>query len=318
MSKAFLPLVVGRLLALLPVAFMVSWMAFGLTFLMPGDAAEIIAGEQATAEQIESVRERLGLNRPILEQYVRWIGQIAQGDLGQSLMSSQRVADAVLGRLPVTIALTLLSVLFAILIGGPAGLIAGLNPNGILDRVVTIVATVGVAVPSFWMGAILISWLAIQLHWFPALGYVPLTRDPAAWLWHLALPAFALSFSTAAELARHLRASVRDIARRDFIAVARAKGLRYRVVVAKHVLRNAALPVVTVLGLQVSALLGGTVIIETVFNIPGIGQLGVHAVSQRDIPVIQGIVLLSTAVVVLINLLVDISYAMLNPKVRGA
>lgn len=315
---SFLPFIAGRLIALLPVAFLVSCIAFGLTYMMPGDAAEVIAGEQATTEQIESVRERLGLNRPVVEQYFTWIGQVARGDLGRSLMSSQPVAEAVLERLPVTVALTLLSVLIAIIIGGPAGLLAGLYPNGLLDRIVTVIATIGVAIPSFWMGAILISWLAIQHRLFPALGYVPFTTSPTDWLWHLFLPAFTLSSSTAAELARHLRASVRDVARRDFIVVARAKGLRFRAVVLKHVLRNAALPVLTVLGLQISMLLGGTVVIETVFNIPGIGQLGVHAVSQRDIPIIQGIVLLSTAVVIVVNLLVDLSYGLLNPKVRSA
>lgn len=315
---AILPFIARRLVALVPLVFLVSVLAFGLTYIMPGDAAEVIAGEQASAQQVEQVRRQLGMDQPALTQYARWVGKVASGDLGTSLMSSQTVVSAVLRCLPVTISLTLMSVFFAILIGGPAGLLAGLNPGTRLDRLVTAVATVGVALPSFWLGALLIGYFAIQLRWLPALGYVPLTEDPWGWFKHLILPAVTLSATTAAELARHLRASVRDVTQRSFVTVARAKGLRSRAVVLKHILRNASLPVVTVLGLQITALLGGTVVTETVFNMPGIGQLGVLAVAQRDIPVIQGIVLFSTAMVIVINLIVDLSYGLLNPKVQSA
>lgn len=305
-----------RLLGAIPLLILISIMVFSLVLLLPGDPAIAIAGDAASIETIESIRERLGENDPILERYANWAGDAVQGDFGTSLFSDQDVTDAIWQRAPVTGSLALVAIAIALIISIPAGLIAGLNPGTKFDRIATIGASMGVAIPSFWMGLLLAVIFAVNNDWLPAIGYVPLTEDPVEWLKHLILPAFSLGLASSATLTRQLRSSVITVMQQDYIRTARAKGLRSRKVVFKHVLKNASIPAVTALGLQVPLLLSGTVIIEGLFGLNGIGQYAVTAVLLRDLPVVQGVVMVSAVIVVVSNLAVDISYGYLNPKTR--
>lgn len=312
-----LQLVVRRLLALLPMLFLVSLIVFSLVLIIPGDPAITISGENATEAQIEATRERLGLNDPILVQYGRWAGNAIQGDLGTSLFSSRSVSSAIAERFPVTLSLTFAAIFVAMLIAIPAGIIAATKRGTWIDRVATLGASLGVAMPNFWLGLVLVLVFALWNPWFPAIGYVGFTENPFQWARHMFLPALTLGTAAAAETTRQLRSALSDVLHQDYIRTARAKGLRGRVVVMKHALKNAAVPVVTVIGLQVSLLLGGAVIVEQIFGIPGLGQLAIRAVLERDIPMIQGVVVVTTVIVLVVNLLVDLTYGFLNPKVRS-
>ena len=309
-------LMVRRVLSLVPLLFLVSLMVFALVLLIPGDPAISIAGENATPEQLEATRERLGLNDPVVVQYGRWAGGVLQGDLGTSLFSSITVWSLISDRLPVTISLTFAALVVALLIAIPAGLIAGTRAGSGADRTATLVSSFGVAMPNFWLGLMLILFFAIWNPWLPATGYVAFSEDPWLWLKHMILPAITLGAAAAAELTRQLRGSLVDVMHQDYVRTARSKGIGYRRVVSKHALKNAAIPVVTVAGLQVTRLLGGTIVVEQVFGLPGLGQLAIDAVTRRDLPMIQGIVVVAVLVAVLTNLLVDLSYGYFNPKVR--
>lgn len=310
--------VIGRrLLLTVPLLFFVSLIVFGLAQLVPGDPAVTIAGEQATPARIDEVREKLGINDPAVVQYGRLVGGVVQGDLGTSLYSEQKVTDALFTALPITLSLAGLALLFVVVVGIPFGLLAGTRPGSLIDRVLTAVAALGVAAPGYWVGILLIIAFGLGLGWFPTGLYVPFGDSPTRWLYHLILPAFALSLAGIVEVTRQLRSSMRDAMMADYVRTARAKGLRHRTIVLKHALKNAAVPLVTVLGLQVNVLLGGAIALELVFGFSGVGALAVRAVQNRDIPVIQGIVLLSVVVVSLSNLLVDLAYGWLNPKVRA-
>ncbi len=307
-----------RLIALVPLLFLVSLMVFSLVMLVPGDPAVTIAGENATEAQIDATRERLGLNDPVVVQYGRWVGNALQGDLGESLFSSQSVTDSIRTRFPTTFSLTLGAVVVALAIGIPAGIIAATRQGTWIDRLTTLGATAGVAVPNYVLGLLLILFFAIWRPWLPATGYVSFSEDPGGWLRHLILPAITLGTAGAAVVARQLRSSLYDVLQQDYVRTASAKGLRRSRVVLKHGMKNAAVPVVTVLGLQISFLLGGTVIVEVIFGIPGLGQLAISAVQERDIPLIQGIVVATTVIVVVVNLVVDLFYGYLNPRVRSS
>lgn len=309
-------LVVRRLLSVVPLLFLVTFLAYGMILLIPGDPAISIAGENATPEQVEATRERLGLNDPFLVQYGRWIGDALQGDLGTSLFSSRTVAGAIFERLGITLALTGAALTLAVVIAIPAGILAALRRGTWIDRATTLSTTIGVAMPNFWLGLLLVLAFAISNPWFPATGYVGFGEDPVEWARHLLLPAIALGAAACAEVTRQLRSAVIDVVEQDYVRTARAKGLQKRRVVGKHVLKNAAVPVVTVLGLQVTRLLGGAVIIEQVFALPGLGQLAVTAVFNRDVPMILGVVLVASLIAIVVNLLVDLSYGWFNPKVR--
>lgn len=311
-----LNLVVRRLLAVVPLLLLVTFLAYGLILFIPGDPAIAISGENATAEQVEATRERLGLNDPFIVQYGRWIGDAVRGDFGESLFTRRSVREAIFERLPVTIALAAAALALAVVVAIPAGILSALRRGSWIDRATTITATVGVAMPNFWLGLLLVLFFAISNRWLPAIGYVPFTEDPVTWAKHIALPAIALGAAACAEVTRQLRSAVIDVVEQDYVRTARAKGLRMRKVIAKHVLKNAAVPVVTVLGLQVTRLLGGAVIIEQVFALPGLGQLAVLAVFDRDVPMILGVVLVASVIAVAVNLLVDLSYGWFNPKVR--
>lgn len=305
-----------RLLTMIPLLFVVSVVTFMLVHLIPGDPAVTILGENSTPERVAEVNARLGLDDPLLEQYGRWVSGLPSLDLGTSLFSTEPVRDTLGARIPVTLSLTFSALLVALLIGVPAGVIAAANPGGWIDRVATFAATLGVAVPNYLLGSLLIVALALNGDLFPATGYTPITEDPGAWLRSITLPSVALGTAAAAEITRQLRGALIDVLQQDFIRTARAMGLKGKMVIGKYALKNAAIPLVTVLGFQVTALLGGTVIVEQIFGIPGLGQLAVRKVLEQDIPVVQGIVVVAVLVVVITNLLVDLTYTYLNPKVR--
>jgi peptide/nickel transport system permease protein len=310
--------VMRRLLGAIPLLILISIMVFSLVLLLPGDPAIAIAGDAASIETIENIRERLGENDPVIERYAKWAGNALQGDFGRSLFREQDVADAIWQRAPVTASVTFVAVVIALMISIPAGLIAGLKPGTKFDKFATIGASMGVAIPSFWLGLLLAVVFAVNNDWLPAIGYIPITENPWEWLKHMLLPAFSLGLASSASLTRQLRSSVITVMQQDYIRTARAKGLRSRKVIFKHLLKNASIPAVTGLGLQIPQLLSGTVIIEGLFGLNGIGQFAVAAVLLRDLPVVQGVVMVSAVLVVTSNLLVDISYGYLNPKTRLA
>jgi peptide/nickel transport system permease protein len=312
-----LQLIIRRLLALVPMVFIVSLMVFSLVLIIPGDPAITISGENATEAQIQATRERLGLDDPLLVQYGRWAVNAVQGDLGTSLFSNRSVSGAIIERVPITLVLTGSALVVALVLAIPAGIIAAMKRGTWVDRVATVGASAGVAMPNFWLGLVLILVLAVWNPWFPALGYVSPFDEPVRGLRHLALPAITLGTAAAAETTRQLRSALSDVLHQDYIRTARAKGLRGHSIIARHALKNAAVPVITVIGLQISVLLGGSVIVEQVFGIPGVGQLAIRAVLERDIPMIQGVVVMTTIIVLLVNLAVDVSYGWLNPKVRA-
>ncbi|MEO6122334.1 MAG: ABC transporter permease [Ilumatobacteraceae bacterium] len=305
-----------RLLALVPMLFVVSFVVYSLVLLVPGDPAVTLAGDNPTAEQIAETRVRLGLDDSILVQYGRWVSNAVQGDLGESLYSTQPVSTSVMSRLPTTLSLTFAAIGFALLVAVPAGLLAARRPRGIVDRLTSVGSSIGVALPSFWVGLVLIVIFTIKFDLLPPVGYVGLSDNPLEWLSHIALPAVALGSVAAAETTRQLRGAMVDVLKTDYVRTATAAGIRQRSVILRYALKNAASPVLTVVGLQVTFLLGGSAIVERMFNIPGLGSLAIDAVLSRDLPVIQGVIIVAVIVSVLANLLVDVAYGMLNPKVR--
>lgn len=311
-----LRLIIRRLAALIPLMFVVTIIVWGLLLLIPGDPARSLVGDTATAEEVDAVREELGLNDPAYVRYGRWLGGVVRGDLGTSLFTSYEVRDAIADRLPVTVSLVGTSFLLSVLIGVPTGVVAAVNRGRFLDRFLTIGTSVGVAVPNFWLGLVLVTFLSMKLGWFPAGGYVGFTDNPFEWAHRMALPAITLALAAAAEISRQTRAGMVDVLERDFIRTHRAKGIPQRRIILRYGLRSALMPVVTVAGLQIARLFGLSTIVEQIFNMPGVGQLAIDAVFKRDVPVIQGVVLMVTLVVVLANLVVDISYGYVNPKVR--
>lgn len=310
-------LLVHQLARMLLLLVGVSLVVFSLDSFIPGDPALVLAGENATAADVQRTRTQLGLERPELERYLAWAGKAVRGDLGRSLFSSQSVGFEIAARLPITLSLIALALLIALVAGIVTGVAAALHRGGVVDRGIVTLASLGVAMPNFWVGLLLVLAFAIKLPVFPATGYVPLTMNPAGWLIHLALPALALALAPAAEIARQVRGSVISILHRDYVRTAMAKGLPRRLVIGKHVLKNTGVTVATVAGIQVSVLLGGSVVIEQVFGLPGIGGLVLEAVVARDLPIVQGIVLVTTTMILACNLLIELSYGYFNPKVRG-
>lgn len=311
-----LQLIGRRIFGVLPVLLVVSLFAFSLVHLVPGDPAAIAAGDNASPEQIAATSARLGLDRGFFTQYFSWLGHAVTGDLGISWFTEQPAWDAIAGRIPVTASLTALALLWAVIIGVSLGLLAGLHPGGWIDRAATGFATLGISMPSFWVGLLLVSLLSLQNPLFPATGYAPMSAGFDVWFSHLFLPSIALGIATAAEIARQTRAGVVGEMDQDYIRTAEAKGLRRSVVVGKHALKNAAIPVVTVLGLQAAHLIGGAIVIEQVFGIPGLGSLALNSILQQDYPLLQAFIVVITVFVLAVNLLVDLSYGFFNPRMR--
>ena len=305
-----------RLLMTIPLLLVVSFLIYSLIVLVPGDPAVALAGQNPSPDQIEAVRERLGLNDPFLVQYWHWLSDALRGNLGKSLFTNEDVWSSILGRVPVTLSLTFLALLLAAILGLTLGMIAGLHPGSWIDRLATVGASIGVALPYFWVGMILVLIFAINNRILPATSYVPLTTSPIEWFKHLIIPALALAIAPMAVIARQTRAAVATIMTEDYIRTADAMGLSPTRVIVKHALKNAAVPVVTVFGIEANRLIGGTVVIEQLFVLPGLGQLAYQSVFARDFPMVQGVLLFTAALVLLINLTVDVSYGYFNPKIR--
>lgn len=311
-----LRLVSRRLIALVPLLFIVSVLTFSFTSLLPSDPVDLIIGDAGTQEQYEMVRERLGMNQPIVLRYVQWLGRAVQGDLGTSFFNSVSVTEAVMQRLPVTLSLTLVSAVIAVAVGIAAGVAAALRPRSWVDRLATVGATIGQAIPNFWFGLLLVAVFAVNLRWFPATGFTPISTSPWDWLKSVTLPAIALGLSSSAAIARQVRSAMVGVLQQDYIRAARAQGLPARRIILRHALTNAMVPVVAILSFQITVLLGGALIVEQVFSINGLGTLAIGAVRQQDIPMIQGLVLVMVGLVVAVQLATDIVYGLLNPKAR--
>ncbi len=308
--------VARRLLALLPVAVVVATVSFVLIHLAPGDPASLIAGPDASADEVERIRHHLGLDRPLGVQLVAWYGRLLRGDLGDSIFLRKPVTEAILDRAEPTLLLTALATLVAVALGVPIGVLAARRHDTATDQACMAFALVGISVPNFLAGLLLILVFSVWLRWLPVAGYAPLEYGWTGTLRSLALPALALGFVQSALIARITRSAMLDVLREQFITTGRAKGLGDGAVTFKHALKNAMVPIVTVIGISVAILIGGAVVVETVFNIPGLGRLIISAVLRRDYPVIQGVVLVIAAVYMLVNLMVDLSYLVLDPRVR--
>ncbi len=311
--------ILRRLASLIPLLLIVSFLVFCLTLLIPGDPARVLAGGQnATPAQVDQVRHQLGLDRPFLSQYWHWLVNALHGNLGYSLFHHDAVASSIASKFPVTFSVALGAMIVVLLIGAPTGVLAGTRPGSIADRIITITSSTMLAVPDFWLAIILIVVFAVNTHLLPAIGYVPFSQSPSQWAEHLVLPWIAAGLGGAATLARQLRGAIADVMEQDYIRTAEAKGLHERYIIGKHALKNAAIAPVTVLGIMFAYTLGGTVILEHIFSIPGLGQYFYLGLTAKDLPVIQGVALVVAVTFAVVNLLVDVLYAYLNPKVRLA
>lgn len=308
--------IIRRLFLLLPVLMIVGVIVFTLIHLTPGDPASVMLGRDATIEQKVALREQLGLNEPFHIQLVEWFGNALRLDFGDSLFIGKPVTEALLDRFQPTTLLAIYGLLVSVMIAIPAGVLAATRPNSPLDRVLMILSISGVAIPSFFFGILLILLFAVVLGWLPAGGYVDFGESPAQHFKYMILPTLALGFSSAGLMARLVRSTMLDVLNQDFVRTAYAKGLPQRHVVMLHALRNALIPVMTIVGISFAHMLGGAIVIETVFNLPGMGRLLVQSVTRRDFPVVQGAVMTVAAIQVLIMLLLDVLYVYVDPRVR--
>ncbi len=306
----------ARVLALLLILVLMSVVVFSFLHLTPGDPVEAMLGSEVDQATKDGLRHALGLDRPLPVQYGVWMSRALRGDLGASIQMHQRVSTLLAEKLPVTIELTAAASVVGLLIALPAGVLAAVRRNSAVDLGAMGIALAGVSVPSFWLGVMLI--LLFALHWriFPSIGYVPISRDPIGALRHLVLPAVTLGLGLAGALTRMVRSGVLEELGHEYVRTAKAKGLRFPTIINRHVLRNALLPTLTVLGVQVSVLLGGAVITEQIFAWPGVGQLAVQAVQSRDYPVLQGSILIIAVLATVVQLVVDLAYALMDPRIR--
>ncbi|NDE73080.1 MAG: ABC transporter permease [Betaproteobacteria bacterium] len=308
--------ILRRLLGVIPVMAVVGVFVFSLLHLAPGDPAAIIAGDNATEANIARIRANLGLDRPLLEQFGKWTWATLQGDLGVSMFSNVPVTQLVEQRMGPTFSLAFTTMLVAVVIAITLGVLAAWKSGSLLDRAVMGLAVTGFSVPVFVVGYIMVYFIALQWRWLPVQGYTPMSEGLWPWLRHLILPSFALGLAYVALIARITRASMLEVLAEDYIRTASAKGVATLPMLLRHALKNAAVPIITVIGIGVALLISGVVITESVFNIPGIGRLVVDAISRRDYPIIQGVMIIFAAVYVLINLAIDISYSFLDPRIR--
>jgi peptide/nickel transport system permease protein len=311
--------VLRRLIGTLPVLLVISIGTFALMSLILGDPVLLILGQDAAVDQatIERMRSELGLDRPLPVQYLDWLRHVVVGDFGRSMRSPLPVSESVLARLPVTFELTFLALSLAIILALPLGIAAALRPGSRFDLAVSGLAVVGLSIPNFWLGILLIFFFALKLRWFPSAGYVPFTEDPAQNLKLMVLPSLTLAAAYVGTLIRYTRAVMIDILSQDYIQTARAKGLARLAVVGRHALRNGLIPIVTVIGLELAGLFGGAVVTETIFSLPGVGMLLIRSILGRDLPMVQGVVMFVAVAVVITNLVADVAYAYLDPRVRS-
>ena len=308
-----------RVLITIPLLVLISMAVFSLVLIIPGDPAQTLAGgARASPAEVAHIRHALHLDQSFFAQYWRWLSGVVHGRLGTSLFKNQSVAGGIRERLPVTVSIAGGGMVLAVLIGLPAGIVAGLRPRSWVDRIVTLGSSLGVAIPDFWLAMLLVVVLSVNFKLLAPLGYVQFSKSPYEWFLHLIMPWLALGIGGAATVARQTRGSMIDTLRQDYIRTAEAKGLSPIRVIAKHACKNALSPVITLVGIQFGYLLGGTFIIEQIFSLPGLGTYMLGAISTKDLPVIQGVVLITALMFVVINLIVDVVYGALNPKVRLA
>jgi peptide/nickel transport system permease protein len=315
---SLLSFIVRRLLLTVPLLILISFAVFSLVLILPGNPALTLAGGvHSTPAEVASITRQLHLNEPFWRQYLRWLNGVVHGNLGDSLFNpGQSVASGIAIRFPVTAYLAIGGMVLSVLIGVPAGILAGVRNGTARDRMVTVGSSVGVAIPDFWLAMLLVILFAVDFHILPALGYVEWSTSPWHWFQHLILPWIALGLGGSATIARQVRGALIDTLDQDYMRTAVAKGLSNRMVIGKHALKNALSPAITVIGIQFGYLLGGTLIIEQIFSLPGIGTYVLNSISTKDLPIIQGVVLVTATAFVIINLIVDVLYGYLNPKIR--
>ena len=305
-----------RLLLAIPLLLGMSVLVFGLMRVIPGDPAVTVLGYKATPDAVRALRQAFHLDEPLPAQYVRWLGGLVRGDFGVDFRQNEPIGRMILDRLPVTLELTLLASLAAALLGVPVGLVAGARRRGAADRASLALGLLGISIPDFWLGIMLILTFSLAAGLLPSSGFVPFAEDALGNLQYLALPALTLSLSRAAALSRLTRAAVMDVAHRPFVQFARAKGLGEGAILLRHVLPNAAIPIVTVIGLQVGYMLGGAIVVETIFALPGLGRMTLDAVLERNYPVVQSGLLVVGAMFMLVNLVTDMLYGVIDPRLR--
>lgn len=310
--------ILQRLLLAVLVIWGVTFVVFMIVHIVPGDPARVILGAYASDEAVADIRERLGLNRPFLEQYALWLSNALRGNLGSSLITSQPVMPQLLQRLGPTIELGVVSVLIGMAIAFPIGILSAVKPGSKLDLVASFISQIGISVPSFWMGILMVLLFSLTLDWLPPSGYTPFSENPGDWLAHLILPALTSGIVTASVLTRFIRSAMLDVLGMNYIQTARAKGLSENAVINRHALRNAMISIVTIIGLQMTAVLSGVVVVEVVFGWPGLGRLALDAVLDRDYPMLQGAVLLIALMVTLVNLFIDLLYFFIDPRIEFA
>ena len=308
--------IIKRVLAVIPILIFVGVLTFSLVHIAPGDAANIMAGDYAGPDDVKLIRTELGLDKPVTTQFVEWVGRTARGDLGRSIYSGKSVAELVKSRLGPTISLTVLGGIFAVLIGIPLGVFAAWKAGSRWDRVIQIFAALGISIPGFWLGFIMILAFAVYLRWFPVIGYVSPAESFTGWIRSITLPVSLLAVSGSSIIIRMTRASILEVLREDYIRTARAKGLANSAVLFRHALRAGAIPIITVIGALAGGLITGVVVTETVFTIPGLGRLVAETVKNRDFPVVQSMLMLLATLYVFINLMVDLAYVFFDPRVR--
>jgi peptide/nickel transport system permease protein len=301
---------------LIPVFLVVAIVAFSVLHLIPGNPAALMLGMDATTEQIEELTRELGLDKPLLEQFVLWIKDLLKGDLGYSYFINKPVLDIIFEKMPVSLSIAILAELVAVILAIPLGVFSAIKHNTLYDQTFMTFAVLGISLPSFWLAIMFILIFSVILRWFPTQGYVPISEGFVTWLHHLILPAVALGIHHSALIARMTRSSMLEVLSSDFIRTLRSKGLPEDNVVFNHALKNSIIPVITVIGISFATLLGGALIVETVFALPGIGRLMLSSIQRRDYPVVQGILIIFASICVLMNLLVDIIYVYLDPRIK--
>ena len=305
-----------RALAVIPILIFVGVLTFSLVHLAPGDAANIMAGDYAGPDDVKIIRAELGLDKPVTTQFVEWVGRTVRGDLGRSIYSGKSVSELVRARMGPTISLTVMGGIFAVAIGIPLGVFAAWKAGSRWDRAIQIFAALGISIPGFWLGFIMILAFAVYLRWFPVIGYVSPAESVTGWIRSITLPVTLLAINGSSVIVRMTRASILEVLREDYIRTARAKGLANKAVLFRHALRGGAIPIITVVGALAAGLITGVVVTETVFTIPGLGRLVAETVQTRDFPVVQSMLMLLAAIYVFINLMVDLAYVFFDPRVR--
>jgi peptide/nickel transport system permease protein len=308
--------IIKRLLLIVPTLLLVSMIVFSLTRLIPGDVVVLMFEEKAYAKDLDALRAKLGLDRPLYVQYATWLGKVVQGDLGESLWTKRPVMEEIVRRLPVSAKLGAMAIIVALLLALPIGVLSAIRQDTVQDYTARSLAIVGLSVPAFWKATLVIVLPSIWFGWAPPLQFTPYSQDPWQHLSQFIAPAIILGIASGASIMRLTRALMLEVLRQDYIRTAWSKGLRERRVVLKHALKNAIIPVITIVGIQITQIASGTVIMETIFGLPGMGRFLVDAIYQRDYPVVQGVNLLIASIIVGVNLLVDLTYAYLDPRIR--